>query len=61
MIAELVDPIWKRYYTKEMITWLWGEYRLKLGSAMLCLQNLKKRITGIKYINEAIKSVRQAY
>ena len=36
-------------------------YRLSVGTTLLSLPNLKKRIQGIKYINEAIRSVRQTH
>jgi len=61
MINYQVDPIWKRYYTLEMFSKLQCEYRLGIGTTLLCLQNLQKRILGIKYINEAIRAVKQPY
>ena len=57
----MVDPIWKRYYTLEMINKIQCEYRLEIGTTLLCLPNLQKRIQGIKYINEAIRAVKQPY
>ena len=59
MINMLVDPIWRRYYTLEMLGQIQCEYRLEIGTTLLRLPNLKKRIQGIKYINEAIRAVRQ--
>jgi hypothetical protein len=44
MMNDLVDPIWKRHYTLEMFSKLSCEYRLGVGTALLCLQNLQKRI-----------------
>lgn len=44
-----------------MLTKIACEYRLEVGTALLQLSNLKKRIQGIKIINEAIRAVRQAY
>jgi len=58
MINMLVDPIWRRYYTLEMLSKIQSEYRLEIGTALLRLPSLKKRIQGIKYINEAIRTVR---
>ena len=37
------------------------EYRIYVGAAMMSLSNLQKRISGIKYINDSIKHVRQVY
>jgi len=61
MVDSLVEPIWRRHYTLEMCAHVQCLYQLRLGSSLLCLGNLKKRIQGIKYINEAIRVVRQTY
>jgi hypothetical protein len=61
MIDQQVEPTWRRVYTLEMVTETQCRYRLGIGASLLCLANLKKRIQGIKYINEAIRSVRGAY
>lgn len=61
LIDSFVDPIWRRFYTLEMISKIQCVYRLHIGRSLMSLSNLKKRIQGIKYVNEAIRSVRQAY
>ena len=62
LINTLIDRIWKRHYTMEMIVGkIQCDYMLQIGSSLMMLSNLQKRIQGIKYINEAIKQVRQPY
>jgi len=61
MIEALVEPVWKRWYTLEAINKRHLLYKLFVGASLLTVSNLKKRIQGIKYVNEAIKNVRQAY
>lgn len=61
MVNHLVDPIWKRYNTLEMSHKILSFYQLEIGAALLLLTNLQRRIQGIKYINEAIRTVRATY
>jgi hypothetical protein len=61
MIDRLVEPTWKRFYTLEKGVATRSLFQLRVGSTLLSLSNLEKRICGIKYINEAIRTVRQAY
>lgn len=45
IINLLLDPIWKRHYTMEMIQGrIQCEYRLLIGSTLMRLPNLQKRI-----------------
>lgn len=37
MINLLVDPIWKRYYTLEMLNKIQTDYRVVIGKALLGL------------------------
>ena len=61
MLDTYVTPIWRRHYTSEMINKKRSIYRIYLGAALLSLTNITPRVTGIKYISEAIRAVRQAY
>ena len=61
MVNHLIQPIWRRYNTLEMSNKILCSYQLEIGAALLILPNLQRRIQGIKYINEAIRSVRTPY
>jgi hypothetical protein len=44
MINKLVDPIWKRYNTFEMSKKIEYVYQIGIGSALLSLSKLERRI-----------------
>jgi hypothetical protein len=54
LINYLIDPVWKAYYTTEMIQRILNIYRVEIGASMIKLTNLQKRIDGMRHISYAI-------